>query len=402
MRLVGVIVPVLLAVVALGASGAAGADSELTLRPGPKGTLASTDLFRLQVSLNGQTLPEEWTSPGTGAYSTVIQGTKYWFDRGDALIYRRPDDGGARALYHGDHEYLRAFSSRDIDFRTGAALVLVYVSGAGDKVQGDPKPSFKASTEHGRTVIELHASYPHDNGASDPLDYRVTVVERISLSEARKRGLLHGKVKPTSTTWQSRPGAPSHTGLEPYWLGARVGRDVAVMVEERGESADDPASYLTWYAAPSSVCAMRDGTAGKNHWWPGLGGNNCDEWEITTTAAGSNAHMSGPRTSRKIKLADGTPAHLLTAELSVAFWVQTRTALVEIMTGDTEEPAAQLAIARSLRPSADVDLVTALVDQVDAVEPRVGREDVEAGFPAQLSPFAGVPPLQRHRDDAAR
>jgi hypothetical protein len=87
-------------------------------------------------------------------------------------------------------------------------------------------------------VIEPHASYPHDSGASDPLDYRVTVVELISLSEARRRGLLHGKVKPASTTWQSRPGAPSRTGLAAYWLGPRVGTHVPVMVEE------EPAAQL--------------------------------------------------------------------------------------------------------------------------------------------------------------
>jgi hypothetical protein len=324
-------------------------DSALILQPGPKGTLASTDVFRVQVSLNGQALPEEWTSPGTGAYSTVIRGTKYWFDRGDALIYRRSDLGGARALYHGDHAYLRALSSQDIDFRTGALLAFIYLSGAGDKIQGDPKPTFKASIDNGRTVLELHAFYPHDSGGPDPLDYRVTVVERITLSEARHRGLLQGKVEPTSTTWQSRPGTPSRLGILAYWLGPRSGAHVAVMVDEKSETAAALASYLVWYAAPSSDCAMRDRTAGKNHWWPGLRGNDCDEWKVTTTAAGSKTHMTGPRASRKIKLADGTPAQLLTEDQSVPFWVQTKTALVEIMTGSEESPARQLAIAQSLR-----------------------------------------------------
>jgi hypothetical protein len=349
MRLVGVICAIaLLAAVAIAAAGAARGDSELILRTGPKGTLASTDLFRLQVSLNGEALPEEWTSPGTGAYSTVIEGTKYWFDRGDALVYRRPDLGGARALYHGDHEYLRALSSRDIDFRTGAALVLAYLYRV--KIHGSPDPTFTASTVSGHTELELRGSYPHETGDPSPMNYQVKIVERMTLSEARKRGLLHGNVKPTSTTWQSRPGQPSRLGLKAYWLGARSGAHVAVMVEEKGEDADDLASFLVWYAAPSSVCAMRDGTAGKNHWWPGLGGNTCDEWQVTTTAAGSTTHMTGPRASRRIKLADGTPAQLLTEELSDAFWVQTKTALVEIMTDSTESPARRLAIAKSLRP----------------------------------------------------
>jgi hypothetical protein len=285
----------LLALVAIGATGAQRADSELILRPGGNGTLASADLFRLQVSLNGQVQPDEWFSPRTGAYSTVSDGTKYWFDRGDALVYGRYRSGGEHALYHGDHEYLRAISSPNIFFRTSSLLALIYVRG--HEIGGNPKPTFKASTDHGRTVLELHAFTTHDDGSTTPFDYRVTVVERITLSEARHRGLLHGKAKPTSTTWESRPGTPSRLGLAGYWLGSRSGTHVAVMVEEKSKEANGgaPESYLVWYAAPSPACAMRDGIAGKNHWWPGLRSNDCDEWMITTSRPGVTPNLDSQR-----------------------------------------------------------------------------------------------------------
>ncbi len=94
---------------------------------------------------------------------------------------------------------------------------------------------------------------------------------------------------------------------------------------------------------------MRDGTAGKNRWWPGLGGSNCTEWHVTTTAAGSPAHMDDQRAPKRITLADGTKAELLTAQLYEQFYVRTNDALIEIVTARQEDPATQLAIARSLR-----------------------------------------------------
>jgi hypothetical protein len=338
----------LLVVLTMGAAEGRRADAGLVLIPGAKGTLASTDVFRLQVSLNGQALPDEWTSPATGAYSTTINGTKYWFDRGDALIARRPDLGGTRALYHGDHAYLRALSSRDIEFRTGSLLVWIYLLGKGDQVQGDPKPTFKASTKDGRTVIELHAFYTHETTSPDPMNYRVTVVEHITLAEARHRGLLQGRVKPTSTTWESRPGTPARAAGAVYWLGPRVGSHVAVMTEETKLPADSESSYLVWYAAPSSVCGMRDGTAGKNHWWPGLGGNNCEEWEVSTPANGVQGLGSGARSTTKITLADGEAAELIRVETS-EFYVRTSHAIVQINTGSQASLAQERTIAKSLR-----------------------------------------------------
>jgi hypothetical protein len=348
MRLVGVISALaLLALVAIGATGAQRGDSELILRPGATGTLASTDLFRLQVSVNGQARPDEWLSPRTGAYSTVLNGTKYWFDRGEALVYGRYRFGGERALYHGDHEYLRAISSPHIFFRTGSMLALIYVRG--HEIGGDPKPTFKASTHHGRTVLALHAFKTHDDGSTDPFDYRVTVVERITLSEARHRGLLHGTVKPTSTTWQSRPGTPSRLGLAAYWLGHRSGAHVAVMVAEKSKEAGAPESYLVWYAAPSADCAMRDGTAGKNHWWPGLRSNDCDEWMITTLRPEETPNLDSQSAPKKITLADGTQADLLAGQSELQFYVRTRDALVEVSTDTVVSRGSRLAIAQSLR-----------------------------------------------------
>jgi hypothetical protein len=330
------------ATVALAATSGRRSDPGLVLHPGAKGTLASTDVLRLKVSLNGHALPDEWTSPATGAYSTTIEGTRYWMDGTTALILARPENGGPRALVHGDHSYLRALSGGDLDFRPGGALVGAYLA------KGAHPKQFTAAEEDGHTVLELHASYPYDNGDSAPLDYRVSVAERISLSEARTRGLFASKAKPTSTSWQSRPGASSRLGLAVYWLGPRSGDHLAALVRETTKTQEDPPSYLVHYVKPSAACGGPSATAGRHDWWPGIPSDTCWNWRVVSSAP-ANPIRPGEHVTKKITLADGTPAEFIKLALYVPFYVRTKDALIEIMTGRQDPLEQQLALARTLR-----------------------------------------------------
>jgi hypothetical protein len=340
----------LLASVAAGAASGKSDDSGLILLPGPNGTSRSMDVFRLSVRLSGHTLADEWTSPGTGDYSMRVGSTKYWFDRGDAIVDRRPESGGARALYHG---YLRAVSSREFFFRPGAAIVRAYLAGVTPAIPDEPKTTFEASTDNGRSVLELGFRMPATGGGTSPMNFRITVAERITLAEARGRGLFTGKARPTSTTWESQPGAASRLGLAAYWLGRRLRRHAAVMVHEETRTGQLPPAYVVWYAAPAPGCPMRDFTAGKNDWWPGLDNDACDTWAITTWAAGTPIPFRGPRVRTPIRLADGTPAEAITVGRYIEMFVRTKRALIEIGANFLVDPDAlhhrQLELARSLR-----------------------------------------------------
>jgi hypothetical protein len=356
MRVVGVIclIVVFLSVV-VGAASRGRADSGLILRPGPAGTSRSTDMFRLQVSLNGRAPVEEWTSPGTGDYSTEFGNTKYWFDRGDALIDRRSDFGGARDLYHGEHGYLRAVSTRDFYFLPGSAIVREFLSGVVPPIPDDPETTLSASSVDGHSVLELRYNSPRAGGGTIRLNWRVEVVERITLSQARRRALFSGMPAPSSTTWESRPGTASRLGLAAYWLGPRLKGHAAVMVREHTKTKQRQAAYSVWYAAPASGCPMRDFTAGKNNWWPGLDNDGCDTWQIATWAPETPISEHGTHATRHIRLADGTPADVIKVGQYIEMFVRTKRALIEISANfiDSADGSRllnqQLELARSLR-----------------------------------------------------
>jgi hypothetical protein len=355
-RLTGLICLILVFVaVAVGAAGREGGDSDFILHPGAAGTSRSTDMFRLEVSLNGRPPVEEWTSPGTGDYSTELGNTKYWFDRDDALIDRRSDFGGVRDLYHGDHGYLRALSKRDFWFLPGSAIVREFLSGVAPPIPDDPETTLRASTVDGHSVLELSYSAPRTGGGTIRLNWRVEVAERITLSEARRRGLFASTVTPTSTTWESRPGTASRLGLAAYWLGPRIKGHVAVMVREHTKTKQSLAAYSVWYAAPASGCPMRDFTAGKNNWWPGLDNDGCDTWQIATWAPDAPISEHGPHATRHIRLADGTPADVIKVGQYIEMFVRTKRALIEISANfiDSADGSRllnqQLELARALR-----------------------------------------------------
>jgi hypothetical protein len=355
-RVVGLICLIVVFVaVAVGAASSGRADSGLILHAGPAGTSRSTDVFRLKVSLDGRPPVEEWMSPGTGDYSTEFGNTKYWLDRDDALIDRRSDFGGVRDLYHGDHGYLRAVSSRDFYFLPGSAIVRGFLSGVAPRLPDEPEVTSSASTVDGHSVLVLSYASPRTGGGTIRLNWRVEVVERIRLSEARRRGLFASTVTPTSTTWESRPGTGSRLGLAAYWLGPRIKGHAAVMVREHTKTKQSHAAYSVWYAAPASGCPMRDFTAGKNNWWPGLDNDGCDTWNITTWAPDTPIFEHGKHTTSHIRLADGTPADVIKIGGYIEMFVRTKRALIEIGANfiDSADGSRlfnqQLELARSLR-----------------------------------------------------
>ena len=74
--------------------------------------------------------------------------------------------------------------------RAGASGLSGGGLGRGVSHPGDPPApvhGLGARRPHGDRTYD---TYPHDNGESTPLDYRVAVAERMTLAEARTRGLL--------------------------------------------------------------------------------------------------------------------------------------------------------------------------------------------------------------------
>ena len=176
-------------------------------------------------------------------------------------------------------------------------------------------------------MIHLHDTYPLDSGESAPLDYRVTVAERVTLAEARERGLFRSSAKPLSTTWVARPAT-------------RPARADAVLAR------------------------------------PAVG-------EVRSRAGEGEAHRHA------FKLAGGRAAELIHDPQFTGFYVSTRDAVIDIRAGELRSTAEQLALVRTQRPvqawisgaSADVDLIAGLVGQrLRPRSPTTPPDDVEPGL----------------------
>ena len=245
--------------------------------------------------------PHEWWSPRTGVYRADHSSAREGFDAvydGTSITRRKQ---GRVFRIEGERAMLRYLVSHESFFELPAiAPVRQYV-------RGDRSTAMRVTPTRGGRAFGVVFTF-HGDTATTQIRYSVEVRSRLTLDEARHRGLLQaleGRV--AGQLQQSRPGTAPHFGEAAFWFGSRFGGAHAVTaLEQRG---GDPVlmderrgtTYTTMYRLPGPV---------RRPWYPGLGPQQPIEVRVECRAKEPNQlpGLSSSARGTAIRLADGTRA----------------------------------------------------------------------------------------------
>lgn len=178
---------------------------------------------------------------------------------------------------------------------------------------GGNSDSLKIKEKDGGRAFDVDLHFGTDTG-SVRIRYTVEVRDRISLAEARDRGLLRplsGHV--VGEFRQSPPGTPPHFGQRAYWFGPTFGEAKAVTaLEQRGGDPfrgepEQGTKYTTMYRLPASAApaAASVNTAGT---YPGLGNELAIDIRVECNPQRAKFLPQQTRAGLELTLADGERA----------------------------------------------------------------------------------------------
>jgi hypothetical protein len=271
---------------------------------------STTDFFRLDVSIKGPVTQlsgssHEWYSPGSGLYRAETRTG----DTSSVTVY----DGSAITKLvngrifrvEGGPAMLRYFTAHSSSFAPlGTIAVRTYLGHV-------HQPGFSAHAGGRSFDFDFHLGF--ENGRDDRVHATVHVRGRMSLREARSKGLLEAPTgRLAGELRQSPPGTHPRFGEHALWFGPRLpgGGKAVTALEMRGsvpggESA--PIRYMTVYRLPRSAIPANVPvhTAGT---YPGLGGLLPIDRVVLCTVVPSTATPDPLTAGSPITLADGTHA----------------------------------------------------------------------------------------------
>src|SRR5262249_20647961 len=147
---------------------------------------------------------DEWYSPGTGAYSVDVprHHARLFLD-GRRLAYW--DKGREEVvLLTGPEAFVQRRGELSMNYTPGASLLQAYLEGHDEEWVDDPSDddppgyAITARKVEGHTQLEVKLTLGLDT-ETEHLEYVIDVAERISLDQARRRGLFDLTAPATQT-----------------------------------------------------------------------------------------------------------------------------------------------------------------------------------------------------------